>query len=82
MFVSRNKDYTNSPENKAFGPVGFQCPGNKYTFKFIHSILTFLQKYNITIEGTPVYKGKRFEYIANKNEIIIQFDPKVRSDFF
>lgn len=67
--VSRSKDTTNYPTNLAFGPKGFQCPGNIYTFKFIKTILETLQECKITISGTPRYEGKRFVTLVNPEEL-------------
>jgi len=67
--VSRSKDTSNYPTNLAFGPIGFQCPGNIYTFKFIKTILEILKTCTITIEGTPKYTGTRFATLANPDEL-------------
>jgi preprotein translocase subunit Sss1 len=72
-FMHRTKDTTNNASNKAFGPEGVQCPGNIYTFNFIRSILEFLQSLVITIDGEAIWKGGRFKYISNKNDIKIKF---------
>ncbi len=77
-FVDRHLDKNNNPSNTAFGPKGVQCPGNKFTFKFIQSIISFLQGFDIELEGEAVIKGSRFAYIANKKEVFLTF--KKRDD--
>ena len=77
-FVDRHLDKNNNPSNTAFGPKGVQCPGNKFTFKFIQSIISFLQGFDIELEGQALIKGSRFAYIANKKEVFLIF--KKRED--
>lgn len=74
--VSRSKDESNYPTNLAFGPIGFQCPGNIYTFKFIKTILTTLQSCEIRLSGTPKYSGTRFVTLENPREIMMSVTRK------
>ena len=70
IFVRRFQDKTNNFTNKAFGVEGFQCPGKKYTFKMIQSVLDLLRDIKITIVGKVEYlESKRFKNIQNKHEI-------------
>ena len=80
VFMHRTKDTTNNALNKSFGPTGVRCPGNIYTFNFIKSILEFLQSLIIEIDGEAVWKGGRFKYISNKNDIKIKFQLPVTND--
>jgi len=80
VFVDRHLDENNNPSNKAFGPTGVQCPGNKFTFKFIQSIISFLQSFDIKIEGEAKFVGTRFINIANKDEIRLTFTKIENSD--
>jgi len=67
--VDRHKDTTNTPNNLAFGPKGFQCPGNMYTFKFIHSILCVLQTCDIRLTGSIQITQSRFVTIQGKDQL-------------
>ncbi len=80
VFVLRSPDTSNNPSNKAFGPHGVQCPGNKFTFKFIQSIISFLQDFKIDIDGRAVIKGNRFPDIVNKGDIKFTFSKCVSRD--
>lgn len=73
MFVDRHPDNSNYATNRAFGPLGFQCPGNSFTIKFIVSILSFLQALDITVHGEAKWAGGRFPHIANKQDIMLTF---------
>lgn len=75
-FVSRQRDYNNTSGNKAFGPMGFQCPGKHYTIMAIKSVISFFQAMTATIEGEPRIRGGRFPDVANKNEIFMTFHKK------
>lgn len=71
--IERQRDYKNTSANKAFGPMGFQCPGKHYTIKAIKSIISFFQAMEATIEGKPIISGGRFPDITNKKDIIMTF---------
>ncbi len=73
VFIDRHQDENNTPSNKAFGPTGVQCPGNKFTFKFIQSIISFLQSFKVDIKGKAIIKGARFTHITNKDDIVLTF---------
>lgn len=73
VFIDRHQDENNTPSNKAFGPTGVQCPGNKFTFKFIQSIISFLQSFKVTIKGKAIIEGSRFTHITNKKDIVLTF---------
>ncbi|AYV78017.1 MAG: hypothetical protein Edafosvirus4_1, partial [Edafosvirus sp.] len=77
-FVERHEDTSNSGTNRTFGPRGFQCPGNIYVIKFIKSILSFLQTFDIKVEGDAIISNKRFKNITNKNDIKITFKKSER----
>jgi hypothetical protein len=70
--VRRHLDKRNSFENFAFGVNQFKCPGRKYTYQIIQSVLDTLKKMNVKIDGNkPEYhESKRFRNIKNKDEII------------
>jgi len=76
VFVKRTEDKANTTGNRAFGVRGLICPGNIYTIKFIQSILTFLQKFDIHVDKDPIFKGSRFVRIVNKNDIHLTFNRK------
>lgn len=80
VFVNRTYDRQNNAVNRAFGPKGtsksLRCPGNVYSFNFIKSVLTFLQSFEIKVEGTPTYKYGRFKLISNKEELFVTFNKK------
>jgi hypothetical protein len=75
-FVTRRDDPTCNALNLAFGPRGFQCPGNIFTVSFLKSILELLKTYDITVDGTPIYNNSRFKHLTNKSQIKVTFAKK------
>lgn len=73
IFVSCEHDKRNNTSNTTFGPHGLQCPGAQYTIKFIKDVMKFLQIIQIKVNGTPKYKGERFNSIINKDEVTLSF---------
>lgn len=79
VFVSHENEKNNTAYNRSFGPrkdssgPAFICPGNIFTMNFIKSILSFFDKFNISVIGEPKYTGTRFIKISNKAEIRIKF---------
>jgi hypothetical protein len=76
VFLDRSTDRSNTIDNKAFGAGRIICPGNKLTIDYIASILRFLQKFSIEINGDAVFEGVRFKNISNKKDIMISFMQK------
>lgn len=80
VFVNRTYDKQNNAVNRAFGPKGtsksLRCPGNVYSFNFIKSVLSFLQSFEIKVDGEPKYKFGRFKSIINKDNIFVTFNKK------
>jgi len=76
VFVNRNSDTSDNSNNRAFGPMGVQCPGSISVMKFFKIIIEFLQDFNITVEGTPKYSTGRFVSIINKDDIRVTFNRK------
>jgi hypothetical protein len=74
--VRRHVDKTNSYLNIGLGVKGFQCPASRFVFTVISDIIDNLQKFNIKIEGIPIYhKSKRFQkIITNKKDIYLIFN--------
>jgi len=74
--VRRHTDKTNSYLNIGLGVKGFQCPASKFVFTVISDIIDNLKKFNIKIDGVPIYhKSKRFQkIITNKKDIYLTFN--------
>lgn len=74
--VRRYVDKSNSYSNIGFGVKGFQCPASKFVFKIIDDTIKNLKKFNIKIEGTPIYlKSIRYpKNIINKKDIFLNFE--------
>jgi hypothetical protein len=72
VLLTRKSDTSNNAMNRAFGPKGFTCPGNILTMKFISSILSLINNFDIKVEGEGIYDDSR-EGIANKGEIKLTF---------
>ena len=67
------RDFSNAPTNKAFGPAGLVCPGAILTMHYIKSILSFLKRFDIKIEGVAIFEGERFKNIVNKKSVFVTF---------
>lgn len=81
IFVKRDeRDTSNAPTNKAFGPYGVVCPGALMTMNYIRSILSFLKSFNITFDGNAEFVGSRFKNIINKKEVYVLFEKKHTDD--
>ena len=80
--IRRHADKTNSYCNIGFGVKGFQCPASKFVFNVITNIIDNLKKYNIKIDGVPIYaKSKRFQkIILNKRDIHLTFNHSTKED--
>lgn len=76
VFLKRERDFSDGQSNKAFGPSYIACPGAKLTIDYIQSILSFLQSFDISVEGKAIYEGVRFKNIANKDDVRIRFTKK------
>lgn len=76
VFVHRHMDRRNSSSNRAFGPTGYQCPGNVYSINFIRSTIDFLKSFDIYVEGQAKYRLGRFKNIVNKKDIKVTFKPR------
>ena len=74
IFAKRDtRDTSNSTNNKAFGPTGVLCPGNRISIDYIRSILSFLQLFDIEFQGEVIFKGNRFKNIVNKEKVNVLF---------
>ena len=73
VFLERERDFSDSVGNKAFGPKYIVCPGAKMTIDYITSILSFLQQFDITVIGEPKYEGVRFRNLSNRDKLLIKF---------
>ena len=71
IFVRRFQDKTNNFTNKAFGVEGFQCPGKKYTFKVIQSVLDLLRDIEITIVGNVEYSEIRQYHSSHYSTLLV-----------
>ena len=74
--VRRHTDKTNSYLNIGLGVKGFQCPASKFVYISISDIINNLKKFDIKIDGIPIYhKSKRFKkIITNKKDIYLTFN--------
>lgn len=83
VFVTRNPDYTNNSNNRAFGLIKVDhiekqrvfCPGNIFVTKFVNSVIALLRTFNIQVDGdTTITTNTRFRNIANKQSIKLTFN--------